>query len=253
MLSKDSFAPVYALGDVHGRLDALRAAHRLIAADGGQDARIIPLGDLIDRGPDSPGVIDHLMNGQAQGRDWQVVKGNHDNKLPRFIEDPGWIDPGPSTENTWTGDQRNGAAETLAAYGIRDAYDRPLEEIHAEALTKIPRDHVQWLDGLVPNILHPAGYLFVHAGIRPGVDLAAQSRVDMMWIRKPFLESHADHGALVVHGHTAIKRATHYGNRLNLDSGAGYGGPISAVRLDRDGVWLLTDQGPERLHPEIPA
>ena len=253
MLSRDSFAPVYALGDVHGRLDALRAAHRLIAADGGQDARIIHLGDLIDRGPDSPGVIDHLMNGQAQGRDWQVVKGNHDNKLPRFIEDPGWIDPGPSTENTWTGDQRNGAAETLAAYGIRDAYDRPLEEIHAEALTKIPRDHVQWLDGLVPNILHPAGYLFVHAGIRPGVDLAAQSRVDMMWIRKPFLESHADHGALVVHGHTAIKRATHYGNRLNLDSGAGYGGPISAVRLDRDGVWLLTDQGPERLHPEIPA
>ena len=250
MAQQEDFAPIYALGDVHGRLDGLREAHRLIEADGGRDARIIHLGDLIDRGPESPGVIDLLMEGQAQGRDWQVVKGNHDNKLPRFMENPGWIDPGPSSENTWTSDQRNGAAETLAAYGIMDAYDRPLEDIHAEALQKIPRHHVDWLDGLVPSILHPAGFLFVHAGIRPGIDLSAQSKIDMMWIRKPFLDSTADHGALVVHGHTAIKKATLYSNRLNLDSGAGYGGPVSAVRLDRDGVWLLTDHGPELLRPE---
>ena len=131
-----------------------------------------------------------------------------------------------------------------------EAERRDLDTVHAEALRKIPRHHVEWLDGLVPNILHPGGFLFVHAGIRPGVDLSAQSHTDMMWIRKPFLESTADHGALVVHGHTAIKRATLYPNRLNLDSGAGYGGPVSAVRLDKDGVWLLTDHGPELLRPE---
>lgn len=253
MAKTDEFAPVYALGDVHGRLDALQVAHRLIEADGGRDAHIVHLGDLIDRGPASPQVIDLLMEGQAQGRNWQVVKGNHDNKLPRFMEDPGWIDPGPSTAITWTGDTRNGAAATLAAYGIADGETRPLEDVHAEALLKIPAHHVQWLDGLVPNILHPGGFLFVHAGIRPGVDLSAQSRVDMMWIRKPFLESTADHGALVVHGHTAIKNATHYGNRLNLDSGAGYGGPVSAVRLDRDGVWLLTENGPQLMRPQASA
>lgn len=249
MAQTEDFAPVYALGDIHGRMDALQAAHGLIAADGGRDAPIVHLGDLIDRGPASREVIDYLMEGQAQGRPWQVVKGNHDHKLPRFMEDPRWIDPGPSTAITWTDDKRNGAAATLLSYGIADADDRPLDDIHAEALRKIPAHHIAWLDGLVPNVLHPGGFLFVHAGIRPGVDLSAQSRTDMMWIRKPFLESTADHGALVVHGHTAIKQATHYGNRLNLDSGAGYGGPVSAVRLDRDGTWLLTENGPQLLRP----
>lgn len=253
MSRTSAFEPVYAIGDIHGRMDALTDTHRLITADGGTDAHIVHLGDLIDRGPDSPAVIDHLMKGQAQGRRWQVVKGNHDNKLPRFLEDPGWIDPGPSTENTWTGDERNGAAATLASYGIADANDRPLEDIHAEALKKIPAEHAMWLDGLAPYILHPGGLLSVHAGIRPGIDLSAQSKVDLMWIRKPFLESTADHGALVIHGHTAIKRATHYGNRLNIDTGAGYGRPASAVRLDADGVWLLTEDGTQPLLPEVAA
>lgn len=241
--------PVYALGDVHGRMDALADAHRLIAQDGGEDAHIVHLGDLIDRGPASRGVIEYLMDGQAKGRNWQVIKGNHDHKLPRFMEDPFWIDPGPSTENTWTGDQRNGADATFASYGIAGAFERPLEDLHAEALQKIPTEHVTWMDSLPLWILHPGGFLFVHAGIRPGVDLSAQTPTDLMWIRKPFLESTADHGALVVHGHTAIKRATHYGNRLNLDSGAGYGGPVSAVRLDDSGVWLLSDDGPQQLQP----
>ena len=250
MARTTDFAPVYALGDIHGRMDALQAAHGLIAADGGREAPIVHLGDLIDRGPASREVIDYLMEGQAQGRPWQVVTGHHDHKLPRFMEDPGWIDPGPSTAITWTDDKRNGAAATLLSYGIADADHRELADIHEEALRKIPADHIAWLDGLPPWVLHPGGFLFVHAGIRPGIDLSAQSRVDMMWIRKPFLESTADHGALVVHGHTAIDRATHYGNRLNLDSGAGYGGPVSAVRLDRDGVWLLTENGPQPLRPE---
>lgn len=250
MSSTPPFEPVYAIGDIHGRMDVLNDTHRLIERDGGEHARIVHLGDLIDRGPDSPAVIDHLMEGQARGRNWQIVKGNHDNKLPRFLEDPGWIDPGTTSGFTWTGDERNGAGATLRSYGIADAETRPLAEVHAEALRKVPAEHAAWLDGLAPYILHPGGFLFVHAGIRPGIDLVAQCRVDLMWIRKPFLEASQDHGALVVHGHTAIRKATHYGNRLNLDSGAGYGHPGSAVRLDADGVWLLTESGPVPLVPE---
>ncbi|HMQ42167.1 MAG TPA: metallophosphoesterase [Paracoccus sp. (in: a-proteobacteria)] len=247
------FQPVYAIGDIHGRMDALRETHDLIAQDGGEDAHIVHLGDLIDRGPESPAVIDHLMEGLAQGRNWQIVKGNHDNKLPRFLEDPGWIDPGTTSGLTWIGDARNGAAATLLSYGIKDADTRPQDDVQAEALRNIPAEHALFLDGLAPYVLHPGGFLFVHAGIRPGIDLSAQSRVDMMWIRKPFLESSDDHGALVVHGHTAIRAATHYGNRLNIDSGAGYGHPASAVRLDAEGAWLLTTTGPQRLLPEVAA
>ncbi|WBU60481.1 metallophosphoesterase [Paracoccus albus] len=252
MSGSSAFEPVYAIGDIHGRMDALRDTHRLIAQDGGTDAHIIHLGDLIDRGPDSPAVIDHLMNGMGQGRSWQVVKGNHDNKLPRFLEDPGWIDPGTRSGFTWTGDERNGAGATLLSYGVADAEIRPLEDVHEEALKKIPREHAVWLDGLAPYFLHPGGFLFVHAGIVPGVDLSAQSPVDLMWIRKPFLESGADHGVLVVHGHTAIRKPTHYGNRLNIDSGAGYGRPATAVRLDSEGAWHLTENGPVQLRPEAP-
>lgn len=252
MTHRSDFEPVYAIGDLHGRLDALHDTHRKIEADGGADAHIIHLGDLIDRGPDSRSVIETLMKGQARGRNWQVVKGNHDNKLPRFFDNPGWLDPGPSTPRTWTEDHNNGADATFASYGIANAYDLSLNELHAQAVQKIPLEHVHWLDALVPNILHPGGFLFVHAGIRPMIDLSMQSRVDMMWIRKPFLESDIDHGVLVVHGHTAIQHATHYGNRLNIDSGAGYGRPATAVRLDANGAWLLTDTGARLLQPQKP-
>ncbi|AUM73111.1 metallophosphoesterase [Paracoccus jeotgali] len=246
----DEFQPVYAIGDIHGHLDALRHVHDLISQDGGAGARVVHLGDLIDRGPDSRGVIDYLMEGQAQGRDWQVIKGNHDNKLPRFIEDPEWIDPGSTSGLTWTGDERNGAEATFASYGIAGALEMPLAELHRRAVRAIPRAHVDWLDRLRPWLLHPGGFLFVHAGVRPGVDLSAQSPTDLMWIRKPFLESRQDHGALVVHGHTALRRAALYPNRLNLDSGAGYGRPASVARLDASGVWLLGSDGPQRMTTE---
>ncbi|MDO5641326.1 MAG: metallophosphoesterase [Paracoccus sp. (in: a-proteobacteria)] len=245
------FPPVYAIGDIHGRMDALRETHRLIAQDGGEGAHIVHLGDLIDRGPDSRAVIETLMEGQARGRHWQVIKGNHDNKLPRFLEDPLWQDPGGQAGQSWTSHPGLGADATLAAYGISDARTRAVADVHAEALRKIPPEHALWLDGLAPWLLHPGGFLFVHAGIRPGIDLSAQNPVDLMWIRQPFLDSRADHGVLVVHGHSAITRATHYGNRVNLDSGAGHGRAASAVRLDGEGAWLLTETGPVPLLPEV--
>lgn len=238
---------IYAIGDIHGQLDLLRAAHDRIRADGGSDARIVHVGDLIDRGPDSRGVIDYLMNGQAQGRNWIVLRGNHDRFLPKFLADADWTDPGMSAQVVWTEHPGLGARATLASYGV-DA-DQPRLALQAAARTAVPVEHADYLAAL-PLWHLQDGHLFVHAGVRPGIDLLAQDEQDLVWIRKGFLDSAADHGALVVHGHTAIDRATHYGNRLNIDSGAAYGGPLSATRLDRDGAWLLGDSGVEPLLPQ---
>ncbi|WP_299357978.1 metallophosphoesterase [uncultured Paracoccus sp.] len=238
---------IYAIGDVHGHLALLRTAHDLVAADGGETSPVVHVGDLIDRGPDSAGVIGFLMDGQAAGRDWRVIKGNHDRALPNFLRDPGWIDPRASDAGPWP--RRDaGAGATLLSYGIAEGESRPLAEVHAEALQKIPADHSRWLDGLPPWHLTPLA-LFVHAGIRPGIDLGAQTEDDLLWMRKPFLGDARDHGVLVVHGHTPVDAPEHHGNRLNIDTGAAHGGPLSVVRLDSDGVWLLTDSGPRLLQP----
>lgn len=243
--------PVYAIGDIHGHLDLLRAAHDRIAADGGAGAQVVHVGDLIDRGPDSRGVIDFLMNGQDAGRDWVVVKGNHDRQLPHFLRDPHWIDPAASQSADWI--TRDGGAETtLASYGVRDAKARPLAQVHAEALAAIPPDHARWLDGLPAWHLTPRA-LFVHAGVRPGVDLRAQSEDDLTWIRRAFHDDTRDHGALVVHGHTPVAQATHYGNRINIDSGAAYGGPLTVLRLDDAGAFVLDEGGSRPLRPKAPA
>lgn len=239
---------IYAIGDIHGHLALLRTAHDLIAADGGAGHPVVHVGDLIDRGPDSAGVIRFLMDGQAAGRDWRVIRGNHDRALPNFLRDPGWIDPRAADALPWT--RRDvGAGTTLLSYGIKDGETRPLDQVHAEALHKVPADHIRWLDGLPAWHLTPLA-LFVHAGIRPGVDLRAQIEDDLLWMRKPFLDDARDHGILVVHGHTPVKAPDHRGNRLNIDTGAAHGGPISVVRLDRDGAWLLTDHGAQHLTPK---
>lgn len=238
---------VYAIGDIHGQLDLLRHAHELIDRDGGADATVVHIGDLVDRGPDSRGVIDFLMQGQAEGRDWHVVKGNHDRMMVEFLDDAAHIDPGLSSGASWALHEGVGAATTLTSYGVRRPVGRPLAEIHAEAVAAVPMAHRQWLAALPIYHLHPLG-LFVHAGIRPGVDLQDQTEDDLIWIRRPFLDSRADHGVLVVHGHTPVKIATHYGNHLNIDSGAAYGGPLTAVVIEPDAVHVLTDEGRVPVH-----
>lgn len=230
---------IYAIGDIHGHLDLLRAAHRLIEADGG--GTIVHVGDLVDRGPDARGVIEYLMAGQAAGRPWVVLKGNHDRMFADFLRDPFTLDPGLSSKQLWLEHPGLGASATLNSYGVRVGLRR-VEDVHAEALAAVPPAHTTWLRSLPLWYLHPLA-LFVHAGVRPGIGIQDQAEDDLVWIRKGFLDDPRDHGALVVHGHTAIKRATHYGNRLNIDSSAAYGGPLSAVVLTRDGAHLLTDTG----------
>lgn len=238
---------LYVIGDVHGHLDKLKAAHQRIFRDGGRDAMIAHVGDLIDRGPDSRGVVDYLMTGQAQGRPWIVTRGNHDRFLPQYLLQPEWVDPGLSSREHWTLHSSLGAPETLRSYGVDTALPPP--RLLAEAKRAVPPDHVVYLASLPLYFLHPLA-LVVHAGVRPGVDLCDQTEEDLVWIRQGFLNNAHDHGPLVVHGHTAIQTATHYGNRLNVDGGAAYGRPLCAVVIEAGAVHLLTDEGRVPLEPE---
>lgn len=239
----------YAIGDIHGHLDLLRRAHDRIAAD--QElygaAPVVHLGDLVDRGPDSAGVIEFLRGGIRAGQDWIVIKGNHDRMFTGFLDDPDWRDPGLRPDLSWL-HPRIGGSATLAAYGIRHAADRPVAQVHAAATAGVPPEHREFLRNLPASHCRGAA-IFVHAGLRPGIPLADQSETDLVWIRQIFLEDPRDHGALVVHGHTAISQATHYGNRVNLDSGAAYGGPLSAVVIEGRDAFELTASGRMRLVP----
>lgn len=238
---------LYVIGDVHGHLDKLKAAHERIFRDGGRDAVIAHVGDLIDRGPDSRGVVDYLMTGQDRGRPWVVTRGNHDRFLPQYLLQPDWVDPSLSSKEHWTLHSGLGAPETLRSYGVDTAL--PPERLLAEAKRAVPARHATYLASLPLYFLHPLA-LVVHAGVRPGVDLQDQAEEDLVWIRQGFLNNLHDHGPLVVHGHTAIQTATHYGNRLNVDGGAAYGRPLCAAVIEKGAAHLLTDNGRVPLEPE---
>jgi len=235
----------YVIGDVHGHLSRLIGAHALIEADrarhGDRDTPVIHVGDLVDRGPDSRGVIDFMLRGQDEGRNWVTLLGNHDRMFAGFMADPDYHDPGLRAGLEWL-DPPLGGAETLASYGVRDAGERLLFDIHAEATAAVDPRHVAFIRGLPAYHLRGEA-LFVHAGVRPGVPLAAQTEDDLVWIRRGFLEDRSDHGALIVHGHTPETHVTHFGNRLDVDTGAGYGRELSAVVVEGRDAWLLTAAG----------
>jgi len=240
---------IYAIGDIHGHLDLLKQAHDRIARDQARHGAgpVVHVGDLVDRGPDSAGVIEFLRSGIAAGQDWTVLKGNHDRLFGAFLDDLTWQDPGLRPDMSWL-HPRIGGAATLAAYGIRNAADRPLAPVHAEAVASVSPEHRAFLRDLPTSHVF-AEAIFVHAGLRPGIPLAEQAETDLVWIRQPFLDDTRDHGALIVHGHTAIEQATHHGNRVNLDSGAAYGGPLSAVVIEGRDAFELTATGRMRLLP----
>lgn len=241
----------YAIGDIHGHTELLREVHAWIAADQAKygAAPIVHVGDLVDRGPDCRGVVEYLRAGIEAGQDWVVLKGNHDRMFAGFLADMHWHDPGLRPDFSWL-HYKLGGAETLASYGVRSAADRPTAAVHCDAVAAVPTEHLAFLQGL-PTSFARNKAVFVHAGIRPGVPLADQDETDLIWIRKAFLEDPRDHGRLIVHGHTAIDWPAHYGNRLNLDSGAAYGGALSAVVIEGHSAFLLTDKGRVPLLPSV--
>lgn len=234
----------YAIGDIHGQIGLLRQAHDWITADrariGDAEAPVVHIGDLVDRGPDSRGVVELLLQGQLAGQPWVVLKGNHDRMFTRFLA--GERDPKLRPDLEYL-NPRIGGAATLASYGA-DPGANP-----AAAAAAVPSGHRAFLETLPVYHLR-GGVLFVHAGVLPGVPLEEQVEDDLSWIRGPFLDYTAPHPWLVVHGHTNIEAPTHYGNRVNIDSGAAYGGPLTAVVIEGREVFTL---GPEGRRPLRPA
>lgn len=242
---------IYAIGDIHGHRLELERAHRLIARDRKRTedmaAKVVHLGDLCDRGPDTRGVIDFLLDGEARGEPWITLKGNHDRMMSCFLEDEPRTDPYMLVDWTWFSDGVGGV-ETLASYGAEPMKRERLYMLHARARAAVPEAHRTFLAAL-PACFETKHHIFVHAGIRPGVPMKAQTETDLLWIRQEFHRDKRDHGKLVVHGHTPVKAVTHYGNRLNIDTGAGYGRPISAVVIEGRKVWRLTEEGRVRVRP----
>ncbi|NIZ12839.1 metallophosphoesterase family protein [Phaeobacter sp. HF9A] len=243
--------PIYAIGDIHGQTAQLERALELVAADGGPDAEVVFVGDYVDRGPDSRGVIERLMEGQATGRNWTCLKGNHDRMFSWFMEDFPREDPFLPVELYYL-NERIGGVETLASYGVACGPRDRKYAVHAEARAAVPRAHLDWIDAL--PLSHQVGPLmFVHAGIRPGVPLAEQQEDDLIWIRQGFLDDATVHPKLIVHGHTAEKHPVHYGNRVDIDCGAGYGRTLVPVVFEGEEAWCLTPEGRQRLQPDAQA
>lgn len=235
----------YAIGDIHGQIDKLNAILDLIAHDEAKHAvrgaTTVFIGDLVDRGPDSRGVIQLLIDGQQNGENWIILRGNHDNMFRLFVEEGALRDGGLRAELTWL-HPRLGGLETLASYGVRYEDDFSAEVLHADAKGKVPDSHLGFLAGL-PHFHRVGDLYFAHAGIRPGIALEDQAPLDLMWVRDVFHESDADHGALIIHGHTPIEAVTHYGNRVNIDTGAGMGRELSAIVIEEGQVFELTGSG----------
>lgn len=218
----------YVVGDIHGRLQKLLALHALIAADyaarPGKAAVVVRLGDYINQGPDSAGVVELLDAGApVAGLPAINLVGDHEKMLLDALNG----DRAAATDWLWAGGK-----QTLASWGLNS--DLPREEWAAA----IPSSHLSWLRRLKAS--HREGdYLFVHAGVRPGIPLSDQSRDDLVTMRQPFLSSEQDLGAIVVHGHSSSP-AVHIGaNRIGLDTGAGIGGKLTCAVLEDDLIALL--------------
>lgn len=220
---------VYAIGDVHGCLEQLRALHATIAqdiADRPVDrCLLIHLGDYVDRGPDCAEVVEWLTAGPAvPGATVVNLMGNHEDMMIQALSS-GRAEDGVH----W---MRNGGAESLLSWRV----GRNVPQI--VWATMIPFPHQRFLRGLA--LSHRIGpYFFVHAGIRPGVPPDSQKKDDLLWIREPFLSFKKDLGAVVVHGHTPTKVPVVRTNRIGIDTGAVMGGLLTCAILEGDRVGFL--------------
>lgn len=226
---KNAAAPqgvrVYAVGDVHGCAAELDALMALIKADAksADASRIIFLGDYVDRGPDSKGVLDRLAALQKSGADIVALKGNHEAIMLDFLAEPAemlhWLD--------WGGE------ETLLSYGVDPSPSRDAGDLAADLRRAMPKTHLALLESL--TLTHQEGdYLFVHAGLRPGVALEDQQEEDLLWIRKRFHKAAKDERPdfVVVHGHQPLKNPEDAGWRIAIDTGACWTGKLTAVVLE---------------------
>lgn len=219
---------IYAIGDIHGRLDLLEAMtariRREIEDSRPEHSLEIFLGDYVDRGPQSRGVVEWMAETPPVADERLCLLGNHEEMLLRSLDDL-------STMQNWL---LNGGGETLLSYGVkmRSLGGRSgLIDLQQGFRAALPGTHREFLAGL-PRSIPLAPYFFVHAGIRPGRPLDAQDPEDLIWIREPFLRSNRDFGCIVVHGHTPVMSPEVRRNRINIDTGAVFTGCLTCIVLE---------------------
>jgi serine/threonine protein phosphatase 1 len=230
---------VYAVGDIHGRLDLLEDLLEIVERDNAQrgpaETMLIFLGDLVDRGPDSRGVVARLIALRDSGARVRFLLGNHDDVFLKAA----------------SGDRkamrmltRIGGRETILSYGVSaEEYQGCDFEGLAQLLdARVPQSHREFLSSF-EDYAEIGDYLFVHAGIRPGIDIADQSADDLRWIRSEFLTCRTAHGKMVVHGHSISAEMDVQRNRIGIDTGAFSSGRLTAIGLESGKFWPLAATG----------
>lgn len=224
---------VYAVGDIHGRVDLFNDLIRVIEADdasrGKAHTTVVLLGDLIDRGPDSAAVV-------ARAREWsrqrhiEFIQGNHEEMLLNSR----------NKVETLRGFLKFGGLETIQSYGIDAAtiMAADIDELQSLMNEAVPQDDFDFLDSF-KKMVRIGDYLFVHAGIRPETPLDHQLSHDCRWIREPFLSHKGDFGACVIHGHTITEEPEVCSNRIGIDTGAFLYGRLTAIGLEGTDRWFL--------------
>ena len=229
----------YAIGDVHGRLDLLEGLFDIIRDHNKsrpkRQTTIVMLGDLIDRGPDSRGVIEFLRRPPEVGANLVCLKGNHEEMLLQGLSG------NPDTLRKWVA---LGGDQCVKSYGIEPGslLGQPADQVESILAAHIPLDHIEFLESFSDSARF-GDFLLVHAGIRPGLPLNEQSPRDLRWIRKEFLTSDAQHEFLVVHGHSVTVDIEQRENRIGIDTGAYRSGLLTAVCIEDDQTEFVQYQG----------
>lgn len=239
----------YAIGDVHGRLDLLNRVLRGIEADNAARpaARtlVVMLGDLIDRGPQSAEVVEYLRSMRPDFARFRFVMGNHEEAMLDALD----THEGNPHLDEWL---KFGGTATLASYGLAPAVLKgPMPALADAARERVPKVHLHFLSEF-ENYVSLGDYVFVHAGIRPGIPLHRQKPSDLRWIRDEFLTDPYPHGAVVVHGHTISAEPEFFANRIGIDTGAYRTGVLTALGLEGTERWTIATRRPSLSsnHPE---
>ena len=238
----------YVVGDVHGRLDLLERLLELVEKDlaerPSRRASLVFVGDLIDRGPDSAGVVERLRTFRHPHLNPVFLLGNHEEVLLRILAGES------SLIGKWT---RFGGRECMESYGADGQEFGRMDEREAVATARqlIPKAHVDFLQGFADTCRF-GDYLIVHAGIRPGVEFDQQRQEDLRWIRGPFLNHEGDHGFVVVHGHTIVPDVVEAGNRIAIDTGAYATGRLTALVIDGpERRYLVATEGESSISEQV--
>ncbi|MFK4794945.1 metallophosphoesterase [Sphingobium sp. ZW T5_29] len=240
-LPHDEAGMIYAIGDIHGRLDLLDQIEATIADDIAKSKNPTPLicylGDYIDRGPQSAQVIDRLCSYSGDGVRRLFLKGNHEDRMIDFLVDP--IANGPA----W---MKFGGREALESYGLIvpiELSDADWNNLRDQLNAVLPDSHRNFLSALLLGVRW-RGYLLVHAGLNPERPVSAQVQHDLMWIREPFLSSERDWGFKVIHGHVITEQPDFRANRIGIDTGAYQTGCLTCLVLSNDGERLIQAWSP---------